>query len=207
MLAAPPAMAAGFWLYEMGTPDLGTASAGRAALAKDAATVFGNPAGMTKLDGSQVLIGTQLAIGDVHFDRGPGTTVAGGNGGNASGLAPGGSLYFSQSLTQDFKLGFWSGSYFAGSLQYEDRWSGRYFNTKSELVTLGAGINGAYKVTDWLSIGGGPFVLTATSTRGRPSTTLWTAGRTAASSSRIPSPASAVWLGSCSSPGTAAASA
>jgi long-chain fatty acid transport protein len=159
MLAAPPAMAAGFWLYEMGTPDLGTASAGRAALAKDAATVFGNPAGMTKLDGSQVLIGTQLAIGDVHFDRGPGTTAAGGNGGNASGLAPGGSLYFSQSLTQDFKLGFWSGSYFAGSLQYEDRWSGRYFNTKSELVTLGAGINGAYKVTDWLSIGGGPFVL------------------------------------------------
>jgi hypothetical protein len=39
--------AAGFWLYQMGTPDLGTASAGRAALAKDAATMFGNPAGMT----------------------------------------------------------------------------------------------------------------------------------------------------------------
>jgi hypothetical protein len=57
MLAAPPAMAAGFLLYEMGTPDLGTASAGRAALAKDAATVFGNPAGMTKLDGTQLLVG------------------------------------------------------------------------------------------------------------------------------------------------------
>ena len=27
MLSGAPAMAAGFWLYEMGTPDLGTASA------------------------------------------------------------------------------------------------------------------------------------------------------------------------------------
>jgi hypothetical protein len=31
---ASPATAAGFWLYEMGTPDLGSASAGRAAAAK-----------------------------------------------------------------------------------------------------------------------------------------------------------------------------
>ena len=47
MLSAAPAMAAGFWIYEMGTPDLGAVSAGRAASAQDAATVFGNPAGMT----------------------------------------------------------------------------------------------------------------------------------------------------------------
>jgi long-chain fatty acid transport protein len=159
VLPAASAQAAGFWLYEMGTPDLGTASAGRAALAKDAATVFGNPAGMTILKGSQLLIGTQLVVGDVHFDRGPDTTVAGGNGGNASGTAPGGSLYYAQSVTPDLKLGFWSGSYFAGSLQYEDGWSGRYYGTKVELVTLGAGINGAYRINDWLSIGGGPFLL------------------------------------------------
>ena len=88
MLSASPAMAAGFWIYEMGTPDLGTASAGRAASAKDAATVFGNPAGMTKLDRSQLLVGTQLVVGDVHFNRDSGTTVAGGNGGNASGRYP-----------------------------------------------------------------------------------------------------------------------
>jgi hypothetical protein len=42
MLSASSALAGGFWIYEMGTPDLGTASAGRAASAKDAATVFGN---------------------------------------------------------------------------------------------------------------------------------------------------------------------
>ena len=158
-LSAPPAMAAGFWIYEMGTPDLGTASAGRAAIAKDAATVFGNPAGMTSLDRSQLLVGTQLVVGDVHFDRGSDTTVAGGNGGNASGTIPGASFYYAHSVTPDFKLGFWNGSYIGGALEYEDNWSGRYYAQKVELLTLGAGINGAYKVNDWLSIGGGPFVL------------------------------------------------
>jgi long-chain fatty acid transport protein len=159
ILSAAGARAGGFWLYEMGTPDLGTAAAGRAALAKDAATVFGNPAGMTKLDGSQLLVGTQLAIGNVRFDRGSGTTVPGGNGGNASGLAPGGSFYFSQSVTPSFKLGFWSGSYFGGALDYENDWSGRYYATEAKIITLGAGINGAYKINDWLSIGAGPFFM------------------------------------------------
>jgi long-chain fatty acid transport protein len=157
--AATPARAAGFWIYEMGTPDLGTASAGRAASAKDAATVFGNPAGMTSLDRSQLLVGTQLVVGDVQFDRGSNTTVDGGNGGNASGLVPGVSFFYAQSVTPDFKLGFWSGSYFGGLLEYGNGWAGRYYNEKTKLLTLGAGINGAYKITDWLSIGGGPFVL------------------------------------------------
>jgi long-chain fatty acid transport protein len=62
-------------------------------------------------------------------------------------------------VTPEFKLGFWSGSYLGGALQYEDNWSGRYYAQKAELLTLGAGINGAYKINDWLSIGGGPFVL------------------------------------------------
>ena len=42
VIASSPAAAAGFWLYELGTPDLGTAAAGRAASAKGAATVFGH---------------------------------------------------------------------------------------------------------------------------------------------------------------------
>ena len=47
----------------------------------------------------------------------------------------------------------------AGAAQYEDNWSGRYYTQKVELLTLGAGINGAYRVNDWLSVGGGPFAL------------------------------------------------
>jgi len=51
-----PVWAGGLWLHEAGTPDLGTASAGRTALAADASTAGINPAGMTRLDRSQMLI-------------------------------------------------------------------------------------------------------------------------------------------------------
>jgi hypothetical protein len=64
---------------------------------------------MTSLDRSQLLVGTQLVYGDVHFDRGSDTTVAGGN---AAGTVPGGSLYYAHSVTPDVKLGFWSGLLF-----------------------------------------------------------------------------------------------
>src|SRR6266851_354168 len=50
------ARGAGLLLYETGAPDLGTASAGRAAMAADASTAAANPAGMTLLDRSQLLI-------------------------------------------------------------------------------------------------------------------------------------------------------
>jgi long-chain fatty acid transport protein len=49
-LLVPTAWGGGVWLYEGGTPDLGTAGAGRAALAVDASTVGANPAGMMRLD-------------------------------------------------------------------------------------------------------------------------------------------------------------
>ena len=44
---ATSARGSGLLLYETGAPDLGTASAGRAAIAADASTTAANPAGMT----------------------------------------------------------------------------------------------------------------------------------------------------------------
>ena len=49
-LIAPSTQAGGLYLYELGTPDVGTAAAGWSARAQDAATVFTNPAGMTRLE-------------------------------------------------------------------------------------------------------------------------------------------------------------
>jgi long-chain fatty acid transport protein len=51
------AYGAGLWLYEQATPDMGSASAGRVALASDASTAAVNPAGMTRLERSQMLGG------------------------------------------------------------------------------------------------------------------------------------------------------
>ena len=80
-------MAGGLIAYEIGTADVGLASAGYNARAQDASTVFTNPAGMTRLEGTQVLAAGQLDYGNMEFSIGPGTSPALGsdNGGHAFG--------------------------------------------------------------------------------------------------------------------------
>jgi len=154
-----PAHAAGLFLYEMATPDLGTASAGRAAAADNAATAFGNPAGMARLESSQMLVGIQPAFGITRFDRGNDTTVSGGNGGNALGFIPGLGGYFVYSATPDLKFGLSLASDFGLSARYQSNWSGRYYSLESELITVGAFPVVAYRINPWLSIGGGAQII------------------------------------------------
>ncbi len=153
-----PLWAGGPAPYEIGTPDLGLASAGWAARAQDAATVATNPAGMTRLDRSQLLIGVQPAYTDIHFDTAS-ATYGGGDGGNAGGFVPAGGLYYAASLTPDLKLGIGTIAYAAGSLNYEKDWAGRYFSQRSVLTVSGITVPLAYRVNEWLSLGAGPNIL------------------------------------------------
>lgn len=96
------ANAGGLYLYEIGTEDLGLANAGSAARAQDASTVATNPAGMTRLEGKQLVVGVQALYGDVEYDldnpnlKGPGNVV---------GWLPGLSTFYSQSISDDLKVG------------------------------------------------------------------------------------------------------
>src|SRR5262245_48201893 len=145
-LLAVSAWAGGAFLYELGTPDLGTAAAGRAALAQDASTVVGNPAGMTRLDRSELATSLYTMIPSLQFRREPGTTVSGGNGFNAgvsipshssaSIPIPAGGFFYVHSLSPDLKLGAGFGSGFGAGLQYGKEWVGRYYIQKSQLLTF-----------------------------------------------------------------------
>src|SRR5438128_2536805 len=127
MVVLPPrALAAGFFLSEIGTPDVGLASAGYASRAQDASTVFTNPAGMTRLDGSQLLVGVQPIYGYEVFSPNSHATKAGTDGGNALVPLPGGSFFYVHSLTPDLKLGIGDVTYFGGALEYNLNWVGRY---------------------------------------------------------------------------------
>src|SRR5262249_4005599 len=164
-LAASAAQAAGLYLYELGTPDLGLAAAGRAALANDASTVIGNPAGMTRLERSQLTGSMYTIIPSMQFDRGPNTTFSGGNGFNAGAPIPSlssvsipfpaGGLFYVYSLSPDFKLGVGAASAYGGGMNYGKEWVGRYFTQKLQLLsgTLNPGF--AYRINEWLSIGAG----------------------------------------------------
>ena len=92
-LIASSVHAGGLYLYELGTPDVGAAAAGWAARAQDAATVFTNPAGMTRLDKSEMLAGVQPLYLHADFSPDSNTTTSGSDG-DASTWLPAGGLYY-----------------------------------------------------------------------------------------------------------------
>ena len=151
-----PAWAGGLWLYEQGTPDLGRAGAGRQSAANDASTASGNPAGMTRLKGTEILSGFQPLYPVNKFKADSATTTSGGEGGNAGSLAVVPSFYAVHGITEDLKVGLSLGSFVGGGLDYGDDWAGRYFVQNIDLLTLAASPTAAYRVTPWLSVGAGP---------------------------------------------------
>jgi long-chain fatty acid transport protein len=156
LLAAPAvSRAAGFYLYEIGTPSVGLASAGYTTRAGDAETLFTNPAGMALLEKHEFLAGAQLLYGNVTFSPGPGTTTSGGNGGNAVGFLPGGSLFFVADVAPRFRVGLGVAQYFGSALQYDPGWVGRYYGQKALLLGVSFLPTASYRITDWLSVGGG----------------------------------------------------
>src|SRR5271170_2221835 len=149
------ARAAGLLLYETGAPDLGTASAGRAAMAADASTAAANPAGMTLLDRSQLLSASGALLPSTNFDVAPETTTKGGGGGNAGVFFPIGGFFYVYKLSERIRLGVAVDSDFAGNFNYGKTWTGRYYVTREPLITGRVNPSIAYEVNDWLSVGAG----------------------------------------------------
>jgi len=160
ILMSSPVWGGGLWLYELGTPDLGTASAGRAALAADASTAGVNPAGMTRLERSQILVAAQGFYIESRFNVET-ATFGGGDGGNAGGFVPSGSLHYVLSISPDWKVGISAGSYLGLGVEYDNTWAGRYYTTEAELLTYGVNPGVGYRVNEWLSLGVGFSVLHA----------------------------------------------
>jgi long-chain fatty acid transport protein len=151
---APAAWAGGLWMYERGTPEVGTANAGVAARAQDASIAASNPAGMARLDKAEVMATIQPVITDVQFQPGPGTTTTG-PAGDGSVVLPTAGLFYVQPLGKDWRFGLSLGSYVGLGVKYEDDWVGRYYVQESALITLDVMPSISYRVTDWLSIGAG----------------------------------------------------
>jgi long-chain fatty acid transport protein len=156
-VGAPPGrvLAGGFYLYEIGTPDVGLASAGYASRAQDASTVFTNPAGMTRLNDSQFLVGIQPNYGYEVFSTNSHTTKTGTDGGNALVPLPAGSFFYVYSLTPNLKLGIGNVTYFGGALEYNLNWVGRYYLQGATIVGNSTLPTIAYRVNKWLSVGAG----------------------------------------------------
>jgi len=150
--------AAGLWLYEQATPDMGSASAGRAALAMDASTAAVNPAGMPRLDRSQMLAGFQALYVDTRFDT-DFAEFGGGDGGNAGGWVPAASFSYVHKVSPDLGLGVSVGSFLGLGLDYGKSWAGRYYVKKAEFLTIGVNPGVGYRINERWSVGAGVSVV------------------------------------------------
>jgi long-chain fatty acid transport protein len=149
------AWSGGLYIQEYATPSLGSANAGAQAWADNASTSFLNPAGMTRLEGKQLMLGGGLIYTDIKFDAAPDTPVAGGDGGNAGDLVPLLNAFYVHSLSDDLKLGLDLVSTSAAALDYDNDWAGRRQCLNTEIFTLTLHPSLAYRVNNWLSVAGG----------------------------------------------------
>ncbi len=155
ILVTPSVWAGGIGLYEIGTPDVGLASAGYAARAQDAATVATNPAGMTRLEKSEFMGGFQALYGDIKFSPNADTSVSGGDGGTSVGFLPGASAFYVHNMSDDVRLGIGLFSNFGLAYEYDSGWSGRYYTTEGVLLGVSILPTVAYRINDQFSVGAG----------------------------------------------------
>ena len=163
---AAPAFAGGFYLQEQSPLDVGRAFAGSAAIGDSAATIWYNPAGMTRLPGLNVELGTHLLDvdskqSDLGSTRsGPGGAGSFPTGGNGGGnpfsnpvVIPSG--YASYQVGEKLWVGLGVSAPFGLKVVYNDGFFGRYDSLKSDLKSFNFQPSVAYKITDNISFGAG----------------------------------------------------
>jgi long-chain fatty acid transport protein len=149
---------AGFAIIEHGVKGLGNAFAGSSASAEDATTIFFNPAGMSLLEGKQLIVGTHIILPSANF-KNQGSTGIGaggqGDGGDAGVTAFVPNLYWTFPINEKMRFGLGINAPFGLETSYDDTWIGRYQAIDSELRTININPSLSFKLNDKASIGVG----------------------------------------------------
>ncbi|WP_223570838.1 outer membrane protein transport protein [Pseudomonas sp. BF-R-26] len=155
--ASSIAGANGIGVNEQSASSAGTAYAGRSSSALDASTIYGNPAGLTKLKRSEISGGAAVVsvsndISDAQSSA-PGT-----NEGDSVPLVVVPFAYMSTPLDDRFSMGL--GLYAPSGLinDYEGSFQGRYHGSYSTTKEITLQPTIAYRINDYVSIGGGPTI-------------------------------------------------
>lgn len=156
------AVASGYKINEQSAAGMGTAHAGRAAMAEDASAVFYNPAAMTQLQTPQLAAGFTYINGDGEFEgtstnaaQFPGANEGLDNGGDFLGEKVIPFFYYVHPLNEDLAVGVGVFTPFGTETNYNDHFVGGGFADETALVSVEIQPSIAYKVSDQLSIGGG----------------------------------------------------
>lgn len=147
-VAVSTAFAAGFQLTEQSSLGAGRAYAGAGIVGDDLSAVHYNPAGMTLLEGTRFQAGGVWIGINADYD---GNTSE--NGRLKGQMIPAG--YVTHQVNDKVWLGFAMTVPYGMGTEYDRNWEGNQRGTSAKIYTFDMNPNIAYKVSDFISIGGG----------------------------------------------------
>lgn len=156
-LASTQIFASGFALNEQSISGMGTGFAGRSSSADDASTVFGNPAGMSRIKRQEITGGLAAidASTDIKDAQGahPGT-----NKGDMVPLTAVPMGYYVKPIDDHWAFGLGVYAPFGLITNYESGFQGGGFGSKSEVKVVTVQPTVSYAFNDKVSIGFGPTI-------------------------------------------------
>ncbi len=152
-LIAPPAAAQGFGVYEHDACEMGRAGTGVAAPCSAASAMFFNPAAMVRPGGTRwnVSVGGTLIAPRFTFQDGATGAVTDGE----SSTIPVPSVYVSRQMSPRWAIGLGVYAPYGLVSEWPTTFAGRFLAYRSDLKTIYVQPTAAWKVNDWLAVGGG----------------------------------------------------
>ena len=152
------AMAAGFALNEQSISGMGTSFAGRSSSADDATTLFGNPAGMSRLKREEVSFGMAAINAKTDIDDTSSFPASGSNDGDMVPVTAVPMGYYVKPIDDKWAVGVGLYVPFGLVTDYESGFQGRYFGDYSEVRVITVQPTISYRFNEKLSIGFGPTI-------------------------------------------------
>ncbi|WP_338758581.1 outer membrane protein transport protein [Massilia sp. METH4] len=153
--------ASGYRFGSQSVSSQGTAEA-NGAEAADASTIFANPAGLSRLEGRQIMGGvTGLVPHSTYADSGSTRFTGTSTGGQklqdeyAPKAVAAPSLYYSHKINDQLTAGFGMFVPYGANLSYDWDWAGRYALTDMKLTAISLNPSVAWKINERHSIGFG----------------------------------------------------
>ncbi|NWB69211.1 MULTISPECIES: OmpP1/FadL family transporter [unclassified Pseudomonas] len=156
-MASSHVFASGFALNEQDVAGMGTGFAGRSSSADNASTVYGNPAGMARLEGQQVTGGVAAIDASTNIKDVSGRS----SGSNKGDMVPFTAVpfgFYTNKLNEQWAVGFGVYAPFGLVTDYESGFQGKAFGSKSEVKVITFQPTVSYAFNDRVSIGFGPTI-------------------------------------------------
>ncbi|MDD3529599.1 MAG: outer membrane protein transport protein [Gallionellaceae bacterium] len=147
------AQGAGFALIEQNASGLGNAYAGQAAVAEDASTVFFNPAGMSRLEGKQVVVAAHYIRPAAEFSGASTPSFVTATGGDAGKPALVPNAYYVMGLSERLRFGLGLNGPFGLATEYDTPWAGQTQAILSDVKTYNVNPSLSWQVNDRVAVG------------------------------------------------------